>query len=61
VFDILGKEIRTLIDNQELPAGTGEVVWDGTGNRGEAVASGTYFYKLSFGNFQKTEKMVLLK
>lgn len=61
VFDILGKEVRTLIDNQELPAGAGEVVWDGKSNRGEAVASGTYFYKLFFGNFQKSEKMMLVK
>jgi len=61
VFDILGKEVRTLIDNQELPAGAGEVVWDGKSNSGQAVASGTYFYKLVFGNFQKSEKMMLLK
>ena len=61
IFDILGKEVRTLIDNQDLPAGSGEAVWDGKNNRSESVASGTYFYKLFFGNFQKSEKMVLLK
>ena len=61
VFDILGKEVRTLIDNQDLPAGSGEVVWDGKNNNRETVASGTYFYKLIYGNFQKSEKMVLLK
>ncbi len=61
VFDILGKEVRTLIDNQDLPAGSGEVIWDGKNNSREAVASGTYFYKLIYGNFQKSEKMILLK
>lgn len=61
VFDMLGREVRTLIDNQQLPAGTAEVVWDGKSNHGEQVASGTYFYTLFFGNFQKTLKMLLLK
>jgi hypothetical protein len=61
VFDVLGKEVRTLIDNQDLPAGGGEVIWDGKNNSRVSVASGTYFYKLIYGNFQKTEKMVLLK
>ncbi|MBI3111093.1 MAG: T9SS type A sorting domain-containing protein [Ignavibacteriales bacterium] len=61
IFDMLGKEIRTLVNNQDQSAGTGEVVWDGRNNRGEQVASGTYFYTLFFGNFQKSQKMVLMK
>ena len=60
VFDVTGREIRTLL-NEERPAGRGQVVWDGRNDRGVPVASGAYFYTLRFGNFQKTNKMVLLK
>ncbi|MGH2568721.1 MAG: FG-GAP-like repeat-containing protein, partial [Bacteroidota bacterium] len=61
VYDILGKEVRTLINNEEHPSGAGKVVWDGRDNGGRAVATGSYFYTLSFGNFQLTQKMMLLK
>jgi hypothetical protein len=61
VYDILGREVKTLINNEQYPAGTGRVAWNGTDNRGREVVSGTYFYTLMFGNFTKTNKMMLLK
>ena len=61
VYDLLGKEVRTLIDNQLYQPGTSEVTWDGRDDGGRQVASGTYFYTLIYGNFQKTNKMMLLK
>jgi len=61
VFDVLGREVRTLINNEERPAGTDKVVWDGKNNQGVPVVSGAYFYTLQFGNFSKTNKMLLLK
>ena len=61
VFDLLGREVRTLINNEEREKGTGSAVWDGKDNSGHAVSSGTYFYTLRFGNFEKTNKMMVLK
>jgi hypothetical protein len=61
VFDLLGREVRTLINNEVRPAGTGQVVWDGKNNAGMPVTTGAYFYTLKFGNFEKTNKMLLLK
>lgn len=61
IYDILGNEVKTLINNQEMTEGTHEVQWNGTNNSGSKVASGTYIYTLRFGNFQKTAKMTLLK
>jgi hypothetical protein len=55
VYDLLGDEIATLV-NEEKPAGTYEVEFDGTG-----LPSGIYFYKLSGDNFSDTRKMLLLK
>jgi hypothetical protein len=61
IYDMLGKEIRTLINNEQYEAGQSLVTWDGKGNNGAQVSSGTYFYSLIHGNFQKTNKMVVLK
>ena len=61
VYDMLGQEVRTLIDGQQYQPGTHQVVWDGTTNSGAPVASGNYVYTLKFGNFTKTAKMTLLR
>lgn len=61
VYDILGKEVKTLINDQSYVKGTHEVVWDGTNNGNKRVASGTYLYTLKFGSFSKSAKMTLLK
>ncbi len=55
VFDILGNEIETLI-NEEKPIGTYEITW----NAG-SLPSGIYFYRLQTGSFVETKKMLLLK
>jgi hypothetical protein len=61
VYDILGKEVKTLINDQAYTKGAHEVVWDGTNNTNHRVASGTYIYTLKFGSFSKSAKMTLLK
>lgn len=61
IYNTLGQEVRTLVDNRELPEGTHSVKWDGRDNSGVPVASGTYVYKLVFGNFSKTKTMTLLR
>ncbi len=55
VFNILGKEVATIV-NEELKPGGYDVKWDGTN-----IASGTYFYTMRAGNFVQTRKMLLLK
>ena len=55
VYDILGKEIATLV-NEKLQHGTYEVTLDGS-----QYPSGAYFYRLTTDNFTDTKKMVLLK
>jgi len=61
VYDILGNEVKTLLNNQEFEKGNYEVIWDGTNNFGALVASGQYIYTLKYGNFNKSLKMTLLK
>ncbi len=55
IYSITGKEIGTLL-NKNLSPGTYEVDFDGS-----ALSSGVYFYKLVYGNFVSTKKMLLVK
>ncbi|MCJ7650610.1 MAG: T9SS type A sorting domain-containing protein [Candidatus Lokiarchaeota archaeon] len=65
VYDVLGSEIITLI-NEEKPVGNYEVEFDATN-----LSSGIYFYRISVsawpsqdgqaGSFVETKKMILLK
>lgn len=59
IFNLLGKQIKTLADDQ-YNAGAYKVLWDSKDNNGQRVASGVYFYQMSAGNFQMTRKMILL-
>ena len=56
IYDILGREITTLLD-KIVPAGWHQVHWDaGT------VPSGVYFYRLQIGkNFVANKKMLLIR
>jgi hypothetical protein len=55
VYDILGKEIQTLV-NEQLQPGTYEVTFDGSN-----LPSGVYFYKLTAGDYTETKKMLMIK
>jgi len=55
IYDILGREIATLVDEQQKP-GIYSVKWDAVNN-----PSGIYFYRLVVGNFSQTKKMILQK
>ncbi|MCF7885014.1 MAG: T9SS type A sorting domain-containing protein [Candidatus Marinimicrobia bacterium] len=56
VFDMLGREVATLIEERPFAQGTYSVIWNASN-----YASGVYFYKLSANNNYETKKMILLK
>ncbi|MBN2183792.1 MAG: T9SS type A sorting domain-containing protein [Candidatus Krumholzibacteriota bacterium] len=60
IFDVSGALVYTLASGS-FPAGTFQERWNGTNERGEAVASGVYFYRLSSAEFTQTRKMILLR
>jgi hypothetical protein len=60
VFDVLGNEIATLV-NEELVAGEYEVTFNVGTSRDLSLSSGIYFYKLQAGSFVETKKMILMK
>jgi subtilisin-like proprotein convertase family protein len=55
IYDILGKEITTLV-NENQKAGEYLAVFNTSG-----LASGVYFYKLVAGDFTEIKKMILIK
>jgi enediyne biosynthesis protein E4 len=55
VFDILGKEVGSLVNKVQLP-GEYEVEFDAS-----ELPSGIYFYTLNVPGFAQTKKMILLK
>lgn len=60
VYDVLGREIRTLV-NDFQQAGTYNVVWDALDNNGQQVPSGIYIYRLQGEGFSTAKKMTLLR
>jgi hypothetical protein len=56
VYDVLGREVATLIHNREMDEGMHEVQFDASG-----LTSGVYFYRLQAGEFSATKKLLLMK
>jgi photosystem II stability/assembly factor-like uncharacterized protein/subtilisin-like proprotein convertase family protein len=55
VFDVLGRRVATLV-NEQQPPGFYTVNFNAT-----RLASGVYFYRLQAGSFVETKKMMLVK
>ena len=55
IYDILGNEVATLVDEFK-PAGSYEVNFEALN-----LASGIYIYRLTSDNFTETKKMMLLR
>lgn len=61
IFNLLGREVTRLADDQRFLAGTHRIVWDGLDQSGNQTASGVYFYRLTAGDFTEQRKMILVK
>lgn len=55
VYDVLGKEIKTLVNEIQKP-GNYNIQFNGAD-----LPSGVYFYQLKYGIFSQTKKMLILK
>ena len=56
VYDLLGREVEKLINNEFRKAGVYTVEF-----AAKNLSSGVYFYRLEAGNFIQTKRMILLK
>jgi len=60
VYDARGRRVTTLVD-AFLCAGVYRIAWDARDHRGVEVASGVYFYRISWNGKNETARMVLLR
>ncbi|MBS4029513.1 MAG: T9SS type A sorting domain-containing protein [Ignavibacteriales bacterium] len=61
IYNVLGQEVATLLNNEELESGKHEIEFDGS-----KLSSGVYFYRLQVSEegkqiFTETKKLVLMK
>jgi hypothetical protein len=60
IYNVLGQEVRTLIDGPVMP-GSHLMFWDGTDEAGSELASGVYFARMMSGRSSQCLKMVLAR
>jgi photosystem II stability/assembly factor-like uncharacterized protein len=67
VFNILGQEVATLVNGEQV-AGYYDIAWDGKNANGASIASGVYFFRIDakatgdeMRNFTQIKKMIMLK
>jgi Zn-dependent metalloprotease len=60
IFDTRGRLVRTLTEGP-WEAGSHTVIWDGRSDRGRALASGVYYYRLRAADKTFSRRMVLLR
>ena len=61
IYNIMGRQVRTLVNGDSFNSGFHVVNWDGTDNAGQKVASGMYIYRIKAGDFIADKKMLLVK
>ena len=60
IFDLRGHRVRQWVDGERGP-GDYRVIWDGRDDRGRRVVSGIYLYRLRYGSYSLSKKMVIRK
>lgn len=61
VYDILGREVATLVDAKKQSAGRYSVRWDGANRNREQLAPGIYFYQLTTETDRQMKKAVIIR
>ncbi len=64
VYNLMGQSVKTLVNDKKV-AGRYQIMWDGSDEKGVAVASGVYFYQIKAvgksNTFSKKMKMMLVR
>jgi len=61
VFDVTGRNVRTLLANTPFTAGEHGVSWDGHVAGGEAAPGGLYILQVRAGDEVKSARVVLVR
>ncbi|MBV6506367.1 MAG: hypothetical protein ILNGONEN_01942 [Syntrophorhabdaceae bacterium] len=60
IFDVLGREMITLVQAQQ-PPGYHHAVWNGKNSAGQWVPGGVYLCRLQAGSFERVMKMMVVR
>ena len=60
IYNMMGRIVKTLVNSQQSH-GNKFLSWNATDSRNRLVPAGVYLYKIEFGEFVSTRKMILLK
>jgi flagellar hook assembly protein FlgD len=61
IYDVTGRLVKTLHEEQMVQPGSHSLSWDGTTSLGGRAASGVYLLKLRAGEAQFVERVVLIR
>lgn len=61
IYNILGREVVTLIKGEAMDSGHYGVIWDGSDYSRNFVSPGVYYYRLTNGSDDLIRKMVLIE
>ena len=61
IYDMMGRQVQTLIDGDSFSSGYHVVNWNGLDSKGQKVPSGVYIYRIKAGTFIADKKMLLVK
>ena len=61
IYDIMGRQVRTLANGDSFNSGFHVLNWDGRDNIGEKVATVMYIDRVKAGDFIADKKMLLVK
>ena len=61
IYDLLGREVASLLNHQWLNAGAYRFGWSATNSNGVSLPTGVYFAKLTMGTEFKTYRLYLLR
>lgn len=60
-YDVMGKEVATLVYDEDRKAGVHVIVWDGRSASGQPLASGMYFLRLVANGQISTRSVVIVR
>ncbi|MBN2102724.1 T9SS type A sorting domain-containing protein [bacterium] len=60
IFNTNGNLVKTLV-NDDFSSGQHSTVWNCSDHMGNTIASGTYFYQMTYGDFSETKQMLIIK
>ncbi len=60
IYNLKGEKVKNLVSN-EFDAGVHTIQWNGKDTNDRQVGSGIYFYRFNAGEYQESQKMIIMR